>query len=325
MYNILVIYTYQYLYIIYIYIYIHTRLWVCNRGMGRGSRCPPPPSSLHVLYIYIYRERERYIYIEREIYIYIQRERDIDREREREISLYIYIEKERYRYRYRYVYRYRYRYRYIYIERERDIDIQREIYTLISKRYDSNDKYTVSKVGLPPPPMSFHTPSLRYKIPVFQDPDPGKSQPLPMKKWVPEQPRPWRKSCDGESCDGDRVQQGISLYCNGLCRSMAEIRPRIPEMNLDLLLRKVVPPSYGKYTYQGKGPRYSAMACYTENRDRHVVYHCSPAFLPLPHSSSLHPPSWSFLLPPSSSFTPPSSCSSLLPPPLPSREDSEGF
>ena len=24
-------------------------------------------------------------------------------------------------------------------------------------------------------------------------------------KWVPEQPRPWRKSCDGESCDGDRV------------------------------------------------------------------------------------------------------------------------
>ena len=46
-------------------------------------------------------------------------------------------------------------------------------------------------------------------------------------KWVPEQPRPWRKSCDGESCDGDRVYlaplrralrgacfaQGFLLYC----------------------------------------------------------------------------------------------------------------
>ena len=35
-------------------------------------------------------------------------------------------------------------------------------------------------------------------------------------KWVPEQPRPWRKSCDGESCDGDRVLviliHGTSMY-----------------------------------------------------------------------------------------------------------------
>ena len=26
-----------------------------------------------------------------------------------------------------------------------------------------------------------------------------------MNKWVPEQPRPWRKSCERESCYGDRV------------------------------------------------------------------------------------------------------------------------
>ena len=35
--------------------------------------------------------------------------------------------------------------------------------------------------------------------------DPGKSYATTYKKWVPEQPRPWRKSCDGESCNGDRV------------------------------------------------------------------------------------------------------------------------
>ena len=55
------------------------------------------------------------------------------------------------------------------------------------------------------PINSRNTPGLRYKIPVFSDPDPGKSWLLPMKTTISEQPRPWRKSCDGESCDGDRV------------------------------------------------------------------------------------------------------------------------
>ena len=55
--------------------------------------------------------------------------------------------------------------------------------------------------------MSIHrdTPGLRYKIPVFSDPAPGKSQPLPMNKRISEQPSPWRKSCERESCYGDRV------------------------------------------------------------------------------------------------------------------------
>ena len=29
--------------------------------------------------------------------------------------------------------------------------------------------------------------------------------PLPMNKWISEQPSPWRKSCKRESCYGDRV------------------------------------------------------------------------------------------------------------------------
>ena len=49
------------------------------------------------------------------------------------------------------------------------------------------------------------TPSLRLKIPVFSDPASGKSWPLPMNKWVPEQPSPWRKSSKRESCYGDWV------------------------------------------------------------------------------------------------------------------------
>ena len=33
-------------------------------------------------------------------------------------------------------------------------------------------------------------------------------------KWVPEQPRPWRKSCERESCDGDRVYDcPYCTYC----------------------------------------------------------------------------------------------------------------
>ena len=51
------------------------------------------------------------------------------------------------------------------------------------------------------------TPGLRQKIPVFSDPAPEKYQPLPMNKWVPEQPSPWRKSSQRESCYGDRVQR----------------------------------------------------------------------------------------------------------------------
>ena len=42
-----------------------------------------------------------------------------------------------------------------------------------------------------------------------------------MNKWVPEQPRPWRKSCEGESCDGDRVYNilQISLKILHICRN----------------------------------------------------------------------------------------------------------
>ena len=54
-----------------------------------------------------------------------------------------------------------------------------------------------------------NTPGLHHKISVFSDPDPGKSYPLPMKKTISEQPRPWRKSCERESCYGDRVY----YYC----------------------------------------------------------------------------------------------------------------
>ena len=45
----------------------------------------------------------------------------------------------------------------------------------------------------------------RQKIPVFSDRAPGKSQMLPMKKRISEQPSPWRKSSERESCYGDRV------------------------------------------------------------------------------------------------------------------------
>ena len=31
-------------------------------------------------------------------------------------------------------------------------------------------------------------------------------------KWVPEQPRPWRKSCEGESCCGDQVYYRFRRY-----------------------------------------------------------------------------------------------------------------
>ena len=48
-------------------------------------------------------------------------------------------------------------------------------------------------------------PGLHNKISVFSDPDPGKSQPLPRNKRITEQPSPWRKSCERESCFGDRV------------------------------------------------------------------------------------------------------------------------
>ena len=30
-------------------------------------------------------------------------------------------------------------------------------------------------------------------------------------KWVPAQPRPWRESCDGESCDGDLIHNFTPL------------------------------------------------------------------------------------------------------------------
>ena len=40
---------------------------------------------------------------------------------------------------------------------------------------------------------------------------------LPMNKWVPEQPSPWRKSCKRESCYGDRVYGDSATTFHQLC------------------------------------------------------------------------------------------------------------
>ena len=56
----------------------------------------------------------------------------------------------------------------------------------------------------------------------ISDPAPGKSKPLPMKKRVPEQPSPWRKSCKRESCYGDRAYTTCTRAEAPLLRAMSK-------------------------------------------------------------------------------------------------------
>ena len=96
-----------------------------------------------------------------------------------------------YYYYYCYYYYYYYYYHYYYFQTDA-VRMSRAHLRLRAKQVKRPNNATTAR----------HTPGLYHKISVFSDPDPGKSWPLPMNKWIPEQPRPWRKSCERESCYG---------------------------------------------------------------------------------------------------------------------------
>ena len=62
--------------------------------------------------------------------------------------------------------------------------------------------------------------------------DSPRSFPLPMKQTISEQPRPWRKSCERESCYGDRVQAAPATSSG---RSSAPTRRRSDRRGSDVL------------------------------------------------------------------------------------------
>ena len=66
------------------------------------------------------------------------------------------------------------------------------------------DSQSENKEMLGHPQAGMHPVSIT-RFPSFRTQTLGNLTPLPMNKWVPEQPRPWRKSCERESCYGDRV------------------------------------------------------------------------------------------------------------------------
>ena len=112
------------------------------------------------------------------------------------LSLYIYI--------YTYIYIYKYVYIYIYIHMYIGICVCIYIYIYI---------YIVSMIAIimyrvigPRSLLDASLPLVSVRrFPSFRIQPLESLTPLPMSKWVPEQPSPWRKSSKRESCYRDRV------------------------------------------------------------------------------------------------------------------------
>ena len=57
--------------------------------------------------------------------------------------------------------------------------------------------------------------------------------PLPMNKWVPEKPSPWRTSSKRKSCYGDRVYVHLYVYTYELPPKESELPTRPPSRASD--------------------------------------------------------------------------------------------
>ena len=64
------------------------------------------------------------------------------------------------------------------------------------------------------------------RLPSFRTQPLENLKPLPMNKWVPEPPSPWRKSSKRESCYGDRVYYTHGLASEGGSSGNEELRDK---------------------------------------------------------------------------------------------------
>ena len=81
------------------------------------------------------------------------------------------------------------------------------IYIYIFGRASIDSAAKISRIASPDRarPISLLHPVSVRRFPSFRTQPLENITPLPMNKWIPEQPSPWRKSSKRESCYGDRV------------------------------------------------------------------------------------------------------------------------